>query len=239
MRRNWRLDTDSESDEEEQITKIKEKHSGACTEGDAVCDIVKETREVSSASVDSTKRSLKMISQMNDMSDTICTQLESQSSQLNRIDTDLDTMGTKLSEAKTEIRKLGRGMIRGLADTIRFSRKQPVKPEKPGTQCHPETSVERNETTLSPKNTTPKKSVFDTAVRRSWHTDKVVNQTMDETSRNLDKISEGLQKLSEKSIQIGCELDMQGKQIAKVNEKTDTANENMKDVSDKLKQCIK
>ena len=153
-------------------------------------------------------------------------------------------MGTKLSEAKTEIRKLGRGMIRGLADTIRFSRKQPVKPEKPETPCHPETSVERNETTLSPKNTAlkntaPKKSVFDTASRRSWHTDKVVNQTMDETSRNLDKISEGLQKLSEKSIQIGCELDMQGKQIAKVNEKTDTANENMRDVSDKLKKIIK
>lgn len=239
MRRNWRLDTDSESDEEEQITQIKEKHNDASSGGDVVCDIVKETREVSSASVDSTKRSLQMISQMNDMSDTICTQLESQSSQLNRIDTDLDTMGTKLSEAKTEIRKLGRGMIRGLADTIRFSRKQPVKPEKPETQCHPETSVERNETTLSPKNTAPKKSVFDTSVRRSWHTDKVVNQTMDETSRNLDKISEGLQKLSEKSIQIGCELDMQGKQIAKVNEKTDTANENMKDVSDKLKKCIK
>ena len=78
MRRNWRLDTDSDSDEEEQITQIKEKHSGACTEGDAVCDIVKETRVVSSASVDSTKRTLQMISQMNDMSDTICTQLESQ-----------------------------------------------------------------------------------------------------------------------------------------------------------------
>ncbi len=236
MRRNWRLDTDSESDEEEHITQIKEKHSGVSSENDTVCEIVKETREVSSASFDSTKRSLQMISQMNDMSDTICTQLDSQNSQLNRIDTDLDTMGTKLSEAKTEIRKLGRGMIRGLADTIRFSRKQPVKPE---TQPHPETSVERNATVISNKNKVPKKSVFDTASRRSWHTDKFVNQTMDETSRNLDKISEGLQKLSEKSIQIGCELDMQGKQIAKVNEKTDTTNEKMRDVSDKLKQCIK
>lgn len=236
MGTNWRhnasfMDSDSDDD---LMSEVISRRKHADTNG-----ILEETRRVSALSVDSTQRSLRMISQMNHMSSDISEQLHRQNSQIDRVESDLDETESQLSIAKSEVKQLGKSSIWGFFRSgKKSSRNKPVGKEvsvQKATENSPPTQV--SEAMENAKN--PLNGKLSTKPSKSWHRDTVVNKNTDELMQNLDHLSEGLHSLAKSSANIGEILELQGQKLAVISEKTDRVNEAQGSVMEKLSKIIK